>query len=122
MQKLDITTRKRFVVSIQYIMLGGLLSLVCIFSKAADTIPPPPAIPSDDADSENIDQPKVTIIREEDKVIEEYRVRGQLRYVKIIPNKGPAYYMIDTDGDGELDTQHDDLVNPPINQWILWRW
>jgi hypothetical protein len=54
--------------------------------------------------------------------VEEVRVNGQLRYVKITPNRGAPYYIVDTDGDGILDQQFDNLANPPINQWILLRW
>lgn len=44
-------------------------------------------------------------LRTEDNgdVIEEYRVAGQLRIVKVTPPRGPAYYLIDDNGDGRLD-------------------
>ncbi len=74
------------------------------------------------ADSRNIPQPEVRIIHKKDSVIEEYRINGRLRFVKITPSSGPAYYMVDTDGDGILETRSDDLANPPINQWILLQW
>ena len=36
-------------------------------------------------------------------VIEEYRVAGQLRMVKVTPSRGPTYYLMDENGDGRLD-------------------
>lgn len=44
-------------------------------------------------------------VRTEDNgdVIEEYRVAGQLRIVKVTPARGPPYYLIDDNGDGRLD-------------------
>ena len=33
-------------------------------------------------------------------VIEEYRVAGQLRMVKVTPSRGAAYYLMDENGDG----------------------
>ena len=36
-------------------------------------------------------------------VVSEYRVQGQLRMVRVKPARGPAYYMIDSNGDGRLD-------------------
>lgn len=44
-------------------------------------------------------------VRTEDNgdVIEEYRVAGQLRIVKVTPPRGPAYYLIDDNGDGRMD-------------------
>ena len=81
-----------------------------------------PTLPDEADDSRNIPQPEVRIIRKKDTVIEEYRVNGQLRFVKITPSVGSPYYMVDTDGDGILETREDDFANPPINQWILLEW
>lgn len=80
----------------------------------------PPPLPEDDRDS--LPEPEVRIIQREDRTIEEYRVNGELRYIKVIPVKGPAYYFVDTNGDGILDQQFNSLDNPPLNQWILFRW
>jgi len=85
--------------------------------------PPPPPLPQDVGDDSNsLPDPEITIIEREDRTVEEYRVNGQLRYVKIIPIKGPPYYFVDTNGDGVLDKQFSNLDNPPINQWILLQW
>jgi len=81
-----------------------------------------PSLPDDASDSRNIPEPEVRIIRKKDAVIEEYRVNGLLRFIKITPSIGKPYYMVDTDGDGVLETREDDLANPPINQWILLEW
>ena len=84
-----------------------------------DTVP---TLPDETDDSRNIPQPDVRIIRKKNVVIEEYRVNGHLRYVKITPSVGNPYYMVDTDGDGVLETREDNFANPPINQWILLEW
>lgn len=81
-----------------------------------------PTLPLSEDDSRNIPQPEVRIIRKKDVVIEEYRVNGQLRFIKITPTAGSPYYMVDTDGDGILETRNDNFANPPINQWILLEW
>lgn len=115
------------------------LLLVSHSSVAADDIPPPsfnkaeknfskknnetvPTIPDEAEDSRNIPEPEVRIIRKKDTVIEEYRVNGRVRFVKITPSSGNPYYMVDTDGDGILETRDDNFTNPPINQWILLEW
>ena len=85
-----------------------------------DRAAPPPPLPEDPA--EQMPEPEVRIIHREDRIVEEVSVNGQLRYVKITPKKGLPYYLVDTDGDGVLDKQFDNLDNPPINQWILLRW
>jgi hypothetical protein len=52
--------------------------------------------------------------------LEEYRVGGQLRMVKITPARGAPYYLYDRDGDGALDRdQADDL---PQTYWKLFSW
>jgi len=74
-------------------------------------------------DSRNIPQPEVNIIHRKDMSIEEYRINGRVRYVKITPKKGKPYYLVDKDGDGELETRHSDLDGiPPVNEWILLEW
>lgn len=81
-----------------------------------------PTLPDEADDSRNIPQPEVRIIRKKEAVIEEYRVNGRLRFIKITPSVGNPYYMVDTDGDGVLETREDNFSNPPINQWILLEW
>ncbi len=72
------------------LLLSALLALSACATMGAD-----PDIP------EGADR----AVRTEDNgdVIEEYRVAGQLRMVKVTPPRGPAYYLIDDNGDGRLD-------------------
>ena len=54
----------------------------------------PPALPADapeSDDSRNIPEPEVTIIHKKEMTVEEYRVDGKQRYVKITPTKGQPY-------------------------------
>jgi hypothetical protein len=67
-------------------------------------------------------QPEVTIVRRGNETIEEYRVGGQLYMIKITPSKGAPYYLMDTDGDGSLETRRNDLENPSIVQWRIFTW
>lgn len=67
-------------------------------------------------------QPEVTIVRRGNETIEEYRVGGQLYMIKITPSKGAPYYLLDTDGDGSLETRRNDLENPSIVQWRIFTW
>ena len=121
------------------LLLAGLFNVAY---AADDDVPPPPAensntqdqppaeapppLPPDEpasADSRNLPQPEVNIIIRKDATIEEYRINGQLRYVKVIPKQGKPYYLVDQDGDGVLESRHSDLKGPPpVNQWILKRW
>jgi hypothetical protein len=68
-------------------------------------------------------QPEVTITKRDDAVVHEYRMNGQLYMVKIIPSHGYPYYLMDSDGDGSLESRYNqidpDLVVP---RWMIFRW
>lgn len=103
----------------------GLLTALAV--QAEDTppfkpVPPPPPLPDEVPPSEAELEPEVTIRRQGEEVIEEYRVNGQLFMIKITPSKGYPYYLIDTDGDGSLETHRNDLENPEVNMWRLLTW
>ena len=80
--------------------------------------PPPPPVQSGE-----VLEPEVTIIREGKKVVEEYRINGELYLIKVTPAVGPAYYLMDADGDGRLETRSHEL-DPGIlvPSWVLFRW
>ena len=54
-------------------------------------------------------------------VIEEYRLAGQLRMVKVTPSRGPAYYLMDENGDGRLDKSKGEGPVSPV-YWKLYGW
>src|SRR3989304_4831624 len=85
-------------------------------------IPEPPALP-DPVESGEAIAPQVTIIQRDDATIEEYRVNGVLYSVKIIPVVGPAYYLVDRDGDGQLESRVNDITRDiPVPLWLIFSW
>lgn len=54
-------------------------------------------------------------------VIEEYRIAGQLTVVKITPRRGPTYYLVDSNGDGKLDSSKGEGPISPV-QYKLLEW
>ncbi|MFT4197336.1 MAG: DUF2782 domain-containing protein [Pseudoxanthomonas sp.] len=54
--------------------------------------------------------------------VEEYRVAGGLRMIKVKPLRGPAYYLYDKNGDGQLDSSSTakNAVSPVY--WKLLSW
>ena len=52
--------------------------------------------------------------------IEEYRSGGQLTRVKVTPRKAPPYEIIDTNGDGHVDS-HDKNSQKTVG-WTLFKW
>ncbi len=85
---------------------------------APPELPPPPET-ANDAELE----PQVTIVPRENEVVEEYRIHGQLYMVKVTPRLGPPYYLVDTNGDGMLDTRGNE-ISPElvVPRWMILRW
>ena len=54
-------------------------------------------------------------------VVEEYRIAGQLRVVKVVPLRGPTYYLVDSNGDGTLDSSEGEGPISPV-QYKLFEW
>lgn len=68
-------------------------------------------------------EPEITIRPQGDSIIEEYRVNGVLYMVKVTPKKGPVYYLVDSNGDGDLDQRKTELdPNMLIPTWVLFSW
>lgn len=109
----------------RYALIFSFLLFLPLIGKSAEepaAVPEPPDLPLPIQSGEEM-QPDITIVRKGEETIEEYRRNGKLYMVKITPQIGPAYYMMDTNGDGEMDVKKNDLDhNTNINQWKLFEW
>jgi hypothetical protein len=82
---------------------------------ASTTPPPPPPDLASDAELE----PQVTIIRRENDVLEEVRIQGELRFVKVTPRNGRPYYLI-PDAGGHAFLRRDSLdISLKVPMWVL---
>ncbi len=109
------------------------LSLVLIFFLPAvawpepaleepPAAPEPPELPPRVQSGEEM-EPDITIIRKGKDTIQEYRRGGRLYMIKVKPQVGPAYYLLDSNGDGRMDVRKNDLdKNVDVNQWMLLEW
>jgi hypothetical protein len=67
--------------------------------------------------------PEVTIKRDAKGTREEYSINGRVYMVKVVPIVGPAYYLVDPNGEGQFSQQINDVKNPPPTpRWVLLRW
>lgn len=105
-----------------------LLALLCATAYAAEPPPPPAMKPAPD-ESKPVPQtgeavePQVTIVQHEKETIEEYRIHNQLYMIKVTPKIGKPYYLVDTTGDGKLNTRRDTLgPKMVIPSWVIYRW
>jgi len=77
--------------------------------------PPPPALTEKDAALE----PQVTIRKEGESTIQEYRIRGKLYMMRVTPSHGRAYVLIDHKGDGQFARQDNLDSGVRVPQWVL---
>lgn len=86
-----------------------------------DDIPPPPNVLVNPRDTKP--EPQVTIRTEDGKRIEEYRVRGKLYKMRVVPENGAAYWLIDSKGDGSFARSDTGLTpNNSVPMWVLLEW
>ncbi len=111
------------------LLITALLAALSLMVSAAEEgrqdleeVPEPPELPSTVQSGEPI-EPEVTIIKKEGATISEYRVNGQLYMIKITPDVGKPYYLIDNDGDGNLESRVNDIYsNISVPQWVIFKW
>ncbi len=109
-----------------------LIILVFLFSTPAMAEAPPVLEPLPDEatlpaptgmSDEDLMEPEVTITKRDDAVVHEYRMNGQLYMVKVIPSRGYPYYLMDSDGDGLLESRYSQ-IDPAlvVPRWMIFRW
>jgi hypothetical protein len=68
-------------------------------------------------------EPEITIVQRKDATVQEYRAGGRIYMVKVKPFIGPAYYLVDNDGDGRLETRVGNWnESPVVPQWVIFSW
>ena len=86
----------------------------------------PPPMPADiPEESSQIAPADVRIIQtpQGPARIEEYKQNGRVYMVRVTPSIGPAYYIVDTDGDGRLDQRRMGNMQDMVpTMWKLFSW
>lgn len=70
---------------------------------------------------QNAPEPDITTHQQDGREVQEYRVNGKLYAIRIKPPHGPAYYLVDTDGDGNFQRQ-DDTSRVVVPRWTIASW
>jgi hypothetical protein len=102
----------------QFGCVGCCLLSTIVNAEQLLPVPPPPPI----ASPEELVGAAIRIIEQEQQTIYEYRVRGQLQMVKIVPKIGAPYYLVDANGDGLIDKADADPDTMAVQQWLLFEW
>lgn len=94
-------------------MITRTLALTALLLAGCATTGGDPGIPADAVASSRTES--------NGDVITEYRVAGQLTMVKVVPARGPSYYLIDSNGDGRLDSSKGEGPVSPV-YYKLFEW
>jgi hypothetical protein len=112
--------------TIKFLLVLTAMSFNVVWAQQQDetssdpAAPPPiPPIPPK-VQGEEI-EPSVVITEREGERIEEYWQSGRVYMVKITPIKGPAYYYMDEDGDGQLELSESDRVKHGPVRPVFWK-
>lgn len=99
---------------IPIMMLAVLLLAAC--ASRGEALP----VPQTADGAYAIPEGAVEAVRTEDNgdTVYEYRVQGQLRMVKVVPARGPTYYLVDQNGDGKVDPRD----GGPVTYYKLFSW
>ena len=103
-----------------FLLISLIFSAPVVHTAETDTTPGtlPPALKD-----LNGMEPEVTIVHRDGETVEEYRIQGRLYMIKVTPDAGREYFLIDSDGNGSLDARRSQL-DPQlmIPSWILFKW
>ncbi|MGB4923234.1 MAG: DUF2782 domain-containing protein [Candidatus Nitrotoga sp.] len=80
-----------------------------------------PQLPVDDSTQDAALGQEVTVTKQAEQTVEEYRAGGKLYMIKITPKVGPPYYLVDDVGDGKFSHYQnlDSGFRPP--RWVIHR-
>jgi hypothetical protein len=111
-------------------LLVTALAAACAATVArAQPAPPPPPLPAESAVppppplvTDPDLEPQVTIIRRETETLEEVRIGGDLKFVKVTPRTGVPYYLV-PDPNGQQFIRRDSLdTSLKVPLWVLLSW
>ena len=104
------------------VLLTLLLALAAQDTAPAEPVAQAPIPPKAVAEAAKDDPPTVSIRTEGNgDRVEEYRQNGRIFMVKVTPSRGPAYYLMDTDGNGKLNRDDRDPRVSPVH-WTIYEW
>lgn len=104
------------------LLIPLLLALAAQDAATPTPIEDVPIPPKVQAEAPKEDPPTVAIRAQENgDRVEEYSQNGKIYMVKVTPERGPAYYLMDTDGNGRLNRDERDPRVQPVH-WTIYEW
>jgi len=109
-------------------LASGMALAAMAAAQSPSPLPPPappattpPPLPDVGGDPEL--EPQITIRRTETETIEEARINGELRYLKVTPRGGGRPYYLVPSGNGQTFIRRDSLdFGLRVPMWLLFSW
>ncbi|MDG6348939.1 DUF2782 domain-containing protein [Luteimonas sp. 8-5] len=95
----------------------ALAALLGACASSGEALPVPqtadgvPLVPEDAIEA--------VVVQDNGDVVHEYRVQGQLVMLKVVPARGPTYYLVDRNGDGRVSPEDGEA---PAVYYKLFSW
>ena len=107
-----------------------IASLLSCGIATAQPAPPPPPLPAESASAaappfagDPALEPQVTIIRRDTETIEEVRIGGELRFVRVTPLHGRPYFLVPDGSGGQFIRRNTlDTTAVKVPMWMLLSW
>jgi hypothetical protein len=101
------------------ILLATLLAANAMAAEAPPKLEPLPDIPPPPGVADPSLEPQITLKESKEGRVEEYRIRGRLYMIKVTPPHGRPYYLIDSQGDGQMRRWDDLSPDFKVPMWVL---
>jgi hypothetical protein len=112
--------------------LGPIVFAAALFAGVvvAQPAPPPPPLPAEGAAppappfaGDPALEPEVTIIRRDTETVEEVRIGGELRFVRVTPLHGRPYFLVPDGLGGQFIRRNTlDTTAVKVPMWLLLSW
>lgn len=94
-----------------------LLGLCCLHAPAAPADPEEATPPSPPPGEEY----QINEYEQGSTIIQEYRIRGFLHGIRVIPKRGKPYFLVNSDGDNSF-TRPENSGHMLVPQWKIMSW
>lgn len=102
------------------LLFSALLAVTLpAFADLPPKLEPIPAPPPPVGSLDGADEPQVTIVKKGETKVEEYRMNGKLYMMKVTPEHGTSYYLVDEQGAGNWVRR--EVTGPTLSvpMWVV---
>lgn len=104
------------------ILLVVVLGAASALAQTPTDLQPLPAVPPPPPDMAPLDaslEPQVTITKRDGNTVEEHRINGKLYKIKVTPEHGVPYYLVDREGDGNFSRETMGSPEVSVPNWVI---